>query len=166
VGAGLLPSAVPSVCVGGLVLCGGGLATVPVSPPAALPTVCVPGVACTTDVTGSPTPSATARPSATPTVRPTATVTSPPPAGPTNAPVALLPAPPGVGLVPLPNAALSDAAFSPDSFANLLSLSMRDGLGSARYHVWPWLLGIQLVLWTVIAVVAWSRQLRAPSRPR
>ncbi|GAC1334607.1 MAG: hypothetical protein NVSMB17_16460 [Candidatus Dormibacteria bacterium] len=76
-----------------------------------------------------------------------------------------LPAPPGVGIVPRPTTPAGEAGLSPDSFENLLSLSLRDGLSSARYHVWPVLLALQLALWTVIALVAWSRQIAAGRRP-
>lgn len=168
-----LPSVLPSVCVGGVVLCPGSGATLPTPLPVPLPTVCVTGVGCSSDIVTVPT----ARPAVTPppsTNRPTA---APPntvsagggqrSGGPGTAQTivdAPLPAPPGVIPVPLPRAT-RDGALNPDAFAEVLSLSMRDGLGSAGYHVWPWLLGFQLALWTAIALVAWWRKPAGGSVP-
>ena len=169
--AALLPSVVPSVCVGGVVLCPGSVVTLPTAPPVPAPSVCVAGVACTGDVVRPATPPAGTTPGTSPQPgsRPTSpgVVVATPPAGrPSALPLAAaLPAPPGVGIVPLPGGPPADGSLTPGSFASLLSLSLRDGLGSARYHVWPWLLGLQLVLWTAIAVYAWSRQLSANRRP-
>lgn len=159
--AGLLPSVVPSVCVGGVVLCGGSVITQP-----ALPTPCVAGVLLCSPLPSilpsnpviGPSQGPVASPGQTPpTARPSPSNPIPGNPGPGpgggSAVAAPLPAPPGVGLVP-PQQVVTDAGLAPDSFATLLSLSMRDGLSSGRYHVWPWLLGIQLVLWTVLAGVA------------
>ncbi|MFN2463794.1 MAG: hypothetical protein ABR573_07845 [Candidatus Dormibacteria bacterium] len=190
-----LPSALPTVCVGGTLICAGSGSTasplpvivtlnpsaassaLPVPLPTALPTplptpvpvpvpsTCVSGVAC---VGGTPPPGGT--PSGNPTggsapAPPTGTTSSRPggPAGAgslvaVNAP---LPAPPGVGLVPGgPAGGPQDASgITPDAFANLLAMSLGDGLGPASYHLWPWLLALQLVFWTVLCLVAWWRQL-------
>lgn len=168
----LLPSALPTVCVGGVVLCPGSVVVLPTPLPVPVPSACVSGVACTGDVVQAPTPTATATPraSGTATPRPGATVSGATPGGPgpgtTSIALQVLPAPPGVGLVPQPQSPSVDGGLSPDSFANLLALSLREGLGSARYHVWPWLLGIQLVLWTAIAVVTWSRQMTSSAERR
>ena len=167
--ADLLPTPLPSVCVGGVLLCGPQV-TLPTSPPVPLPSVCV-GPACTGTIVGTATPTSTPPP---PSPRDTSAPGSPSPQGGPlpggNGPgpvAAALPAPPGVGLVPALVSAPVQDSLNPDAFATVLSLSLRDGLGAARYHVWPTLLAIQLLLWTAIAGYAWSRQAgpRTPARP-
>jgi hypothetical protein len=165
--AALLPSALPSVCVGGVVLCGGNVVTLPTKPPVAIPSICV-GSLCPVGVPTPPGPAVTP-----PTNQPSAKPTSGPSTAPTTAVTpaqvavaAALPAPPGVGLVPPANLNTVQDSLSPDSFATVMSLSLGDGLGGVRNHVWPWLLAIQLVLWTAIAFVAWWRQLGSPPHPR
>jgi hypothetical protein len=162
----------PTVCVGGIVLCGGPVVTLPTSVPVPLPSVCV-GPACTSEIIGTAAPG-----SSPPVTTPAGGVgtTNPPssgtpggssgPGAPATVAAALLPAPPGVGLVPPVSAPAVQDSLNPDAFATLLSLSLRDGLGAGRYYIWPWLLAIQLVLWTVIAGVAWSRQPGSSPRPR
>ncbi len=171
--AALLPSVLPSVCVGGVLLCGGSVVTLPTPPPVPVPSVCV-GPACTGDVIGPGNPGANPPPtgsgprpapgvSSTATTGPAAASTA---AGTTVvAAAAPLPAPPGVGLVRVPNGVVQDS-LSPDALATVLSLSLSGGLNGFRYHVWPWLLAIQLVLWTAIAAVVWSRRLSSPAPSR
>ncbi|MGI8610012.1 MAG: hypothetical protein ACR2MY_12435 [Candidatus Dormibacteria bacterium] len=175
--AGLVPAVLPSVCVGGVVLCGGTVVT--------QPTPCVASVVLCGAL---PLPSnPVIGPAQTPTTPRTPAGANPagggaPAARASRAPrggsvgsgggpaaVAVnlpLPAPPGVGLVPVPRIAAGEG-LAPDSFATVLSLSMRDGLGSGRNQVWPWLLAAQLALWTLIAgVVRFRHRNRSAPAPR
>ena len=162
--AGLLPSAVPSVCVGGVVLCGGPVVTQP-TPCIAGTVLCGPLPLPSNPVIGTSAPATQSpgqrRPTPTPTATTTATAGIPSAGGGVGGGSVVvsapLPAPPGVGLVALP-AGRIDTGLAPDSVATVLSLSMRDGLGAGVYHVWPWLLAAQLVLLTLIAAVLWTRQ--------
>jgi hypothetical protein len=171
-GLGLLPSVLPTVCVGGALLCPGSVVALPTAPPVPVPSACV-GSLCVVTTRSPPatsppvgaSPPPTARPSAGATGTPAPAVAQPGPTGGTGQAVAVLPAPPGVGLVP-PARAVVDDGLNPDAFATVLSLSLRDGLAAGGNHVWPWLLGIQLVLWTAIALVSWSRQLSSKPDPR
>lgn len=148
------PLPLPSACVGGVVLCGGGVLSQPALPPpvggVGGPTPGQPG-GSTPPVTGQQAaPLGGAANAAAP-----ANSTS-------NAP---LEAPPGVGLVPPPSQVGAAGAPNPDPLAVLLSLSIRDGLSSSTYSVWPWLAGIQVVLLLAIIVAICARQLTAVSVP-
>jgi hypothetical protein len=71
-----------------------------------------------------------------------------------------------VGIVPAVQTTL-DQGLAPDAFATVLSLSLRDGLAANGYHLWPWLLAAQLVLWTVLALVfGWRQPRRSPGARR
>lgn len=165
--AGLLPSPPATPCVAGVVLCGDGLVTQP-SPCIAgqalcgspLPTACVSGIVCSTDIIGNgPGKSPGGGPSASPTVTQTTTPTSRPTTGPGTAVAAPLggagpPVPVGPGGAPV-------AGLNPDALASLLTLSIRDGLTVGKYHLWPWLAGLQLLTLLVLLGVRCSQQLSA-----
>jgi hypothetical protein len=70
-----------------------------------------------------------------------------------------------VGLVPVSRTSI-DQGLTPNALATVLSLSLRDGLSGGRHHIWPWLLAIQLVLWTGIAGYYGSRRLRSSLNSR
>ena len=155
--------------MGGVVLCGGPAVAQPT-----LPTPCVGGVLLCSPLPSILPSNPVIGPSQGPVASPGQRRPTPVPSGSgavgggatpgggTGGGVAInapLPAPPGVGLVVTPQGP-PPGGLAPDSFATVLSLSMRDGLASGRYHVWPWLLGIQLMLWTAIAAVV---RLKKPS---
>lgn len=143
------PAPLPSVCVGGALLCGGGILTNPTVTPSS----------SSTPVGTNPRP--TANPVA----------ANGPGGGTGTVPAAgqgPLLAPPGIGLVTRPDIAIASSATdgpNPDPLAVLLSLSIRDGLAGGSFSIWPWLLALQLLLFLVMLAIRCSRQLTAASKP-
>jgi hypothetical protein len=172
--AGLLARALPSPCLLGAVLCGQEVLKNPGAP---LPTPCLDQltglqVLCgSTIVRVGPPPPPVVSPNPTPTGGSgrgagggngggtTVGVTAAGPAA--GAP---LPVPLGVGII-APAQAATTSGPNPDPLAVLLSLSIRDGLSTGRFSVWPWLAGIQVLLLLGLLGVACSRQLTAASAP-
>jgi hypothetical protein len=148
------PLPLPTPCVGNALLCGNGILSA--APPGASPTLAGPTSGQTG--TGAGAGSTGSRPGGGGTTA----------AAPAAAAAAPLLAPPGVGLVPPVPAAGSAAAAgpNPDALAVLLSLSIRDGLSTGSFSVWPWLAGVQVALLMALLAAACSRQLTPAAKPR
>jgi len=84
--------------------------------------------------------------------------------GTTNVSVALG-VPPGVGLIPAVEGRFGVSGPNPDGFADLLSLSIRDGLAPGGSKLWPALAMLQAVLLLVIVGAFAARQVLEASKP-
>ncbi len=72
--------------------------------------------------------------------------------------------PPGVGLVPAALGSFGVSGPNPDGFADLLSLSIRDGLAPGGSKLWPALALLQAVLLLVIVGAFAARQVLEASK--
>ena len=143
----------PSPCASGSLLCG--------SSPA--PTPCTAGqVLCPGTIIGPGDP---APPGGNGRKNPAGVAgSSQPLPGTTNVSVALG-VPPGVGLVPAALGSFGVSGPNPDGFADLLSLSIRDGLAPGGSKLWPALAMLQAVLLLVIVGAFAARQVLEASKP-